>query len=244
MTESVNGRIFFHGNPWPQGHRIENVIWGASIHPEYGLRLELTLNSALYYEGEEADFPFTAAKFDADEDWKAKAAWANYHECTLSPSTTAFGGGIVLSDGTSPFDFDRPHQTYTADPLPVDMEKFRSSNAFDLYLLGHDAVADHAISLVRSSANGTYDLNWSGKIALTYTGDEEFRHSFEAHATGVRFDAITLWYFDPETAMTQLGIKMDPNLTPRDYIAPYVVNPDDFVFERRLKTLYAVRKRP
>jgi hypothetical protein len=34
--------------------------------------------------------------------------------------------------------------------------------------------------------------------------------------------------------MEYLGIDLDPSLTPRDYIASFVTDPDEFVFEERV----------
>jgi hypothetical protein len=110
-------------------------------------------------------------------------------------------------------------------------------------LLGHDAVADHRIHLHSRQPDGSYTLDWRGRIAQYYKGETDFLHEFVAQVERVTFDSIRLWYFDPTVAKEQLGIEMDPNMTPRDYIAPFVADPDRFRFERRNGILHAVRKR-
>jgi hypothetical protein len=38
----------------------------------------------------------------------------------------------------------------------------------------------------------SFDIEWSGKIALTYGGEEEFKHDFSAFIHGVTFDGFYL----------------------------------------------------
>ena len=52
-------------------------------------------------------------------------------------------------------------------------------------LLGHDSVADHEIHF-RELAPDDYSLTWRGRVALSYAGDDEFRHQFEAHLESIR----------------------------------------------------------
>ena len=108
--------------------------------------------------------------------------------------------GISVSDGTKPFDFTCDEYHFSADPLPVDWDNFFEEQAFGIYLLGHDAVADHKIHLHSRQPDGSYTLDWSGKIALYYTGKTDFEYDFIAHVEGVRFDAISLFYVNPTWA--------------------------------------------
>ena len=242
QTENVNGSIVFHGNPWPSGHRITELLWVGAIHPERGLSLGFELQSANYYEGEEDQFPFDN-EYDAEvSDWQAKAAWANYHACTIGTSLTSDKPGILVSDGSTPFSFDAESYSFHVDPMPMQADDVFESGAFSIYLLGHDAVADHRIDLRRTDDAGHYELNWTGQIALAYSGGHEFRHRFSARANGLRFDAISLWYFDRDIAKEYLNIDVDPAMSPAEYIAPYVRDPERFEFETRNGTLYAVRK--
>lgn len=234
MNKLTTGRLFFPGNPWPGGHRIKRLHWGAIIRPGEGLSLEFTLESVDYNEEGEG-----AAADGETRDWMSPGVWNNYHACTIEPSVTSGGPCIAVSDGTSPFSFDLPSYVFRADPPPLDVEKIFESGAFSIYLLGHDAVADHNIALTRTNA-GQYDLHWTGRIALAYAGDSDFRYSFEARASGIRFDAINLQYFDPTATKKRHGV--DPNIDPSDCIARYVSDPDRFIFERRDGVLHAVRR--
>lgn len=228
----MTGRIRFPGNPWPDGHAVESFSWGAAIHPSHGLLLEFSLKSEDYYaaDGEMSDHI-------GPSDWESKIAWCNYHACTLGPSQTSSRSGLLVP---SPFTLGLDRYEFTADPLPVDWDTFFDTNAFGIYLLGHDAVADHRIRLeLRGDA---YVVDWTGRIALAYMGATDFRYSFEAHVEGVRFDSISMWYFKPEIALEYLGLEVDPALSPRDYLAPYVSDPDRFDFEERNGTLHAVWK--
>ena len=240
--ETVTGSILFHDNPWPAGHRITELQWGGAIHPERGLALSFELQSANYYEGEEDKFPFEGDD-DVDADfWHAKSAWANYHSCKIGSSLTSSKPGMLVSDGTTPFVFDAAVYEFRADPMPVKADEIFETGAFSIYLLGHDAVADHQIDLRRTDGAGHYELNWAGQIALAYSGHDDFQYRFTAKAEGVRFDAISLWYFNPQIAKEYLDIDIDPDMTPAEYIAPYVHDPENFEFETRNGTLYAVRK--
>lgn len=243
MQSTEPGRIYFPGNPWPEGHAIKSLRWGASIHPEKGLLLHFELESEDYYA---ADGTHLSDNEDLEgkSDWQCKTAWNNFHACRISESQTHSAGGILVSDGQTPFVFGEAQYQLQADPLPVDWERFFESNAFGIYLLGHDAVADHQIHLQRTSEDGVYRLDWSGRIALAYVGESDFRYTFHAHQQGVKFDSICLWYFDADIAREQLGLEIDPSLTPRDYLAPYVSDPDNFRFERRNEVLYAQRITP
>ena len=101
---------------------------------------------------------------------------------------------------------------------------------------------DRLHTLRRTDDAGHYQLQWTGRIALAYSGDNEFRYQFTAKAERVRFDAISLWYFDPHIAKEYLGIDIDPKASPAEYIAPYVQDSGQFIFEKRNGTLYAVRR--
>ncbi len=175
-------------------------------------------------------------------DWQSKIAWNNFHACTIGPSMSSLAPGIVASDGRAPFDLDRPAHEFIADPLPVDMATFFETNAFGIYLLGHDAVADHHIAMNRS-ADGSYAVDWSGRIALAYAGEHDFKYSFNARVTGVHFDSISMFYFDGSNAKEFLGVDLDANVSLRDRLAPYVVDPDQFVLEMRHGIPHAVRRR-
>lgn len=52
---------------------------------------------------------------------------------------------------------------------------------FGIYLTGHDAVADLHLGFSEGDG-GTYTIEFSGRIALIYSGDEHFRHAFKLKA--------------------------------------------------------------
>ena len=241
---TVSGRIYFAGNPWPLGHRVLSCTFNASVcpavgayaasyaNPGPGLMLEFELVTADYDEDDPSD-----RDGQGDSDWTSKIVWNNFHSCRIGPSQSSQVQGIRVSDGTTPFEFDLPEYRFAVDPLPIDWNHFHDTAAFGIYLLGHDAVAGHDIHLHSRQPDGSYTLDWSGSIALTYAGGDEFKHAFKASVSGVRFDALMLFYFDVGRAKEYYGIDLDPNLTARDYIAPFVADPDNFVFETRVDGL-------
>ena len=52
--------------------------------------------------------------------------------------------------------------------------------AFGIYLLGHDWCAEHEICFSQPDEKQRVDIHWKGKIALIYSGDSEFKYTFEA----------------------------------------------------------------
>jgi len=184
-------------------------------------------------------------------DWASKIVWNNYGSCAITPSATSNFPGIAVSGERTPFVFDQDEYLFTVDPLPIDdRTTYPAHAAFGIYLLGHDAVADHRIHLHDRQPGGSYTVDWTGRIALTYAGDGDgFAYAFRAHAKGVRLDAISMSSYDPGFAKDYFGIELDPNIAPRDIIAPFVNDPDNFTFERRdpgngSSVLHAVRRYP
>ncbi len=77
---------------------------------------------------------------------------------------------------------------YHVDQLPkYDFDK----PSFNIYLLGHDSVVEHRIHFSENELN-KYDINWDGKIALTYAGQYEFLHSFEADLFNESFQGFDI----------------------------------------------------
>jgi hypothetical protein len=69
-------------------------------------------------------------------------------------------------------------------------------------LLGHDRCADHIISFTKNS-DESFEIDWKGRIALAYAGEEDYAYSFEAHISNVKFEG----------------------LVPRAEVAPFVFSP-------------------
>lgn len=190
----MQGRIWFPGNPWPDGHRIAEFNWTGRLNEDGRLWFDFTLVSADYYE--EADPP------DGDTplpDWASPMAWGNYHRCRISSTYWADEGdeaGLLAGEPGRPFPLGAAEpQVLQADPLPIgDPEDL----AFFVYLLGHDTVADHTVTFT-PAADGTYRIDWTGRIALTYMGEEEFTHEFRAEVTDLTLGQIEF----PETMSAQ-----------------------------------------
>lgn len=246
-ASAVQGRIFFAGNPWPLGHRVVSCSFNASVHPDVGayaadypnpgpgLMLEFELTTAAYDEdSNDSHDEGSASDAEAESDWTSKIVWNNYGNARIGPSQSSQVQGIRVSDGSTPFVFDLPEYRFTVDALPVNAETFHETAGFGIYLLGHDSVAHHDIRLHNRLPDGSYTLDWSGKIALTYSGGDEFKHDFRAHVTGVRFDTLMLFYFDVQRVKEYCGIALDPKLSARDYIAPFVADADNFVFATKV----------
>ena len=176
---SDDNRIWFPGNPWPEGHPIKDFEWTAEVR-NGKIWFHLHLETQDY----DAERNFDDDQKDYDSDWQAPIAWNNYHACTIS-STNWHNGGFpfCLLDDYSAESLDG----YIAevDPLPIDPKADLNDLAFHTYLLGHDSVAGHRIQFDRRGSTDRFDIIWTGKIALVYAGDYEYRYDFKAQILDV-----------------------------------------------------------
>lgn len=187
----MNNRIFFPGNPWPDGHAIKELFWSARLDPETGLWFDLHLESENYY-AEDSDQD-TAYDDAIDNDWESKLSWSNFHSCTLS-STYWDNIGFQVASQAAPLDMAVAEgQVFSFDNLPVTAEHYE--RAFGIYLLGHDGVADHRVCIKKQPLNQVFSLKWSGRIALEYNvgvGLAEFDQEFQVNYDSLTFSGIEL----------------------------------------------------
>jgi hypothetical protein len=184
-----DNRIWFAGNPWPEGHPIKEFAWTAEVRNGV-VWLLLHLETADYSSErviEESEDNAT----DHDSNWEAPIVWNNYHRCTISSTQwPPYRGGFPICpvEQFSPDLLD----CYEAvvDSLPGAADKEWDGRAFHIYLLGHDAVAGHRIKFQRSGDADRFDIAWTGKIALAYIGDYDFRHDFKAQIFDVQAPKI------------------------------------------------------
>ncbi len=176
------GRITFAKNPWPKGHRIAELVWLGRIEAD-SVWFDLHLVSAPYDEGDRV-------KSDDDDDrradWSSKGCWSNYNRCTIS--STKWEGvttGFQVGTPQDPLDFTTlGAKTFNVDTKPKGKGE---KPAFHIYLLGHDAVAEHRITFTKTSKPKEYALSWKGRIRLAYIGRKKYEHRFEAIAPRLVF---------------------------------------------------------
>lgn len=169
---SQENRIWFPGNPWPEGHPIEEFDW--SVEDRDGvIWMLIHLKSANYYSERHID------DHDAEcgSAWKASIAWSNYHCCTMSCTYWHHGGFPVCPVEQYSLEFLDGYVA-SVNPLPESAEMEFDDLAFHIYLLGHDAVAGHRIHFRRRGNSDRFDLDWTGKIANAYAGDYDCRYDF------------------------------------------------------------------
>jgi hypothetical protein len=172
----MDDRIEFPGSPWRRGHRIAKLEWTARLVPDVGVFFDLHLESADYFE-EPPD------RVGA-ESWENPRVWGNYHSCVLSSTYWDDHAGILV--GTEEHKLDLPAlREIRADPLP----RMDDDAALGIYLLGHDAVADHHLRFTRLHG-GAFALEWTAKVARAYIGDRTYRQEMRAHAAHVAFGGI------------------------------------------------------
>ncbi|MBK9035417.1 MAG: hypothetical protein IPL61_29870 [Myxococcales bacterium] len=190
----TSGRIWFPGNPWPDGHAIARFVWSGRLD-DRGLWFDLHLESAAY---DAADRAAGGDDDDDDGDWRARNVWTNYHRCTLSSTKWRSDGGFLVGTAAAPFD---PGQLsggeFRVDPLPTGRAMVEDLDGdddddrpFNVYLLGHDTAADHRLRF-QPGPRGA-QLSWTGRLALTYAGASEFRHTFSAEVSGARFTGFEI----------------------------------------------------
>lgn len=142
-------------------------------------------------------------EYDSTRDWKAKIVWGNYHKCTLSSTYWGDNSGIRL-DGEEKLHLEGLQGlTLRANTLPPnydpeDVEEdddgdeygMEGPPAFHVYLLGHDSVADHAITFTEKFGFAEYAINWTGKIALSYFGEYDYRYDFKIQIARAKLQYI------------------------------------------------------
>ena len=182
------GRITFPGNPWPEGHAIKEFVWSGRLEADGDVWMDFHLESENYYAEREVED-------DEDHsDWEAPIVWGNYHACTLSSThwPGQFRGGRVGGqDDPVRFGGLCDSTVFADDVGPDDEYDYDLHVAFGINLLGHDGVAGHSIRLT-PNGGGRCDVHWTGRIAQAYAGLMNFEHTFEALATGVKFDGFVV----------------------------------------------------
>jgi hypothetical protein len=177
----IDGRLLFPGNPWPEGHSIEEFAWTARL-VDGEVRFDLHLRSANYDNEREIDDD--GAEYDSD--WEAPIVWNNYHRCTLSSTSWGDSGGFRVSPAGDYAPAWLDGRAFTVDPAEGEIDD-PDEHTFHIYLLGHDSVANHRIAFRRIGASDLFDIEWTGEIALTYSGDYALSRRFEARIHGVLF---------------------------------------------------------
>ena len=171
------GRIFFPGNPWPEGHPIRSFKWTVERR-----RAEVWCHVRLrsdYYNAERD----VADEDPATPDWASSLAWCNYNRCDLSSANAGFL--LCAVDRYTVEGMDG--LTLQLAPLPV---ATLDDLSFQIYLLGHDAVADHSLHFTRVPDTMRFNIRWTGKVARTYVGEEDFRYAFSAHIEEVELPLL------------------------------------------------------
>lgn len=189
-------RIFFPGNPWPEGHPVEAFEWKASVR-DGQVWFDLHLQSAAYdaereiEETDEADEDDEEDDKEEDEvfasDWESPGVWTNYHRCTISstkwPGYRGFAVGPLSGCNLESLD---GFEATVDDPPPEDQR----ANALHIYLFSHGAVARQRIRFERVAGTDRFDITWHGRIALSFGGDPDYDHAFTATLFGVQAPAL------------------------------------------------------
>lgn len=190
----MKGRIWFANNPWPKGHALTHATWSGRLDPSGRLVFDLDLQSASYDADDRrtSDANVDDEDEDAPSDWKARGVWTNYGRCSLS-STKWGHRGIEVGSPGKPFAWTKlSGATLRADRATKTLPSFEgdAKPAFHIYLLGHDAVADHALRFARRGA--TWSIDWTAKIALAYIGHTALAHRLRAELRGLSFGGFAL----------------------------------------------------
>ena len=188
------GRIWFKENPWPGGHTIETARFAVHIVEDVddvpnaiGAQLQLSIESMEY-----ADEP-TEEIADIGEDeeevsWSSRGQWEAHTRCRIN------GTDVVIGSEMEPFALSRFEnwdvkfdEGMTELPEDMDIEDL----TFICYVLGHDAVADHALQFRATPGRANhFDIDWTGAVALAYSGEYEFEYRFRAELRGIPFEKI------------------------------------------------------
>lgn len=167
-------RIYFPGNPWPEGHPIEHLVWTGRIE-EDGLYFDLDLRSEGYFEEREIE----SSEPDVS-DWSSPVVWGNYGRCSLSSTKWGPSEGIFVGDEDDPLDWSKlSHWMFDVDMRKASHDY--DNHVFRIYLLGHDAVLRHHIEFTEPRGR-LHRLRWKARVALTYVGQYELKYRLEVDA--------------------------------------------------------------
>lgn len=212
--KTTSNRIFFSGNPYPDGHEISKFIWSGRVDENQFIWFDFHLETVDYYaedETEEEDFD------EEESDWKAKIVWENYHSCKISSTFwSEEDKGIRVSDDLGKLNFKTCIQNpLMVDNFPLAEDCAYEDLAFDIYLLGHDSCANHRL-MIDKDVSG-FRIEWTGKIALTYSGDANFIYDFNATINHVKFDGF---YYPPSWSLEKAN----------DFFKQHLEDFEDFEF--------------
>ena len=124
---------------------------------------------------------------NGSSDWEAPIVWNNYHACTLSTRFWHEGGFPVVNlGGVMSLDALDGLELVVDSPPPGNLE----DHAFHVYLLGHDAAAEHRIKFTRIAGTDRFNILWTGRLALVYAGDHEYKYKFAATLVGIQVPVL------------------------------------------------------
>ncbi|MCU0437600.1 MAG: hypothetical protein MUC49_06765 [Raineya sp.] len=210
-------KIYFLGNPYPNGHKVKNFVWNGRVDNNENIWFDFHLESENYYAEDESD--------DIEEpesNWNAKVLWKNYHNCKISSTYwKEKNKGIKIGSKTKKVNFNNCVQKeLIANKLPFSKNFDYENLAFNIYLLGHDNCANHNIIFKKNKEN--FDIEWSGKIALTYSGKNLFDYSFIVNMQNIKFEGFyypKFWTLKKAEKIFQRNIEDFENFKLIDYKA-------------------------
>ncbi|MBW8684483.1 hypothetical protein [Chitinophaga rhizophila] len=172
---STVGTINLYESAFPDGHALAEFAWGGRLDNDGQIYFDFHLKTIdIHIDVEEEDIQYP-------EGWKPTIVFGG--ECILSSSYYGTPG-ILVDTGNDLLRFNALPERLSADPLPFSEEEF----AFHIYLQGHDSCADHHLRFLKTSQG--LDLEWTGKIELTYYGGNGFVHDFKVLAHNIQFDGF------------------------------------------------------
>lgn len=241
----MKGRIYFENNPWPEGHPIKKLDLSCDL-AQTGIGLNLHLETEDYYSERDIqtydDNDQSLPEFENISDWQHPDVWGNYHACTMSntywndlhgPNLSRPGKLFEVKDlADAPVLVDTLRRLDDGTRAPI-LDLDHDEQAFHIYLLGHDAVADHRIDFSLQE-NGLLSLNWTGLIANAYVGDYNFKHKFRAEIEDIEFQGFRYRGTPQETLLTNIGATPKSTEVPcRALARKWIKNTDAFSFEPR-----------
>lgn len=173
---ATSDRIWFLGNPWPKGHKITEFKWGASLREgETGKPKEVWCWMQLMTEDYNAEGPGVDEGSSDFGDarikklgWTSPGVWRNYNSCGFTANESF---RLCTQEQFNPDFLDGHENEVDMDRKPEERDR---EPAFDVYLLGHDDVGFHRMRFERVADSNKFKIFWSGKIALTYCGQDDY----------------------------------------------------------------------
>ena len=161
-------RVYFKGNPWPEGHPLDAFGWKAKV-VDGDVWFDFHIETVDYNAERDIEEDWDV---EHDSDWASPEVWKNYRRCILSSWEWHEGGFKVCSaEDYSPEFLDGLEIAVDAKPAGHEDDK---DFAFLIYVFEHGPVGNNRFTFKRIPGTDLFDITWTGQLAKHRAGKFKF----------------------------------------------------------------------